>query len=340
MTTRLGALCLSTPNSRLVSRNGARWLTANVVSNPSAVTLRCISITPALLTSTSRRSWPARKRSAAPRTDSSEARSACRTSTASLPVLARIWADTASSAEGLRPRTTTDRPMPASVCAVARPIPDVAPVTRQTALSIIAVPRLACCEPWPTSPCSVNGPAGRAGRGERQGVIGTLDLTEQDPSTQPTAGFQDVRVHRGGGTCSGEDQPLKHDQVPSTGGTTATWTRRGPLLTAMKVQQRRAQRRPAVSQGRRLALPARAKLAMPFGGQQRLVDVVAVGSSVSTTGSRAWGEGRQDRVEAGGSSTDREAALMVPLLPAFIFPGPLAIPERAVRPCSSALAAG
>jgi hypothetical protein len=36
-----------------------------------------------------------------------------------------------------RPRITTDAPRPASACAVACPIPDVAPVTRQTRPGIV-----------------------------------------------------------------------------------------------------------------------------------------------------------------------------------------------------------
>ena len=40
VTTRAGALRSSRSRSRLVSRNGARWLSAKVRSSPSAVTWR------------------------------------------------------------------------------------------------------------------------------------------------------------------------------------------------------------------------------------------------------------------------------------------------------------
>jgi hypothetical protein len=40
LTILLGALFCSSSSSRFVSRKGARWFTANVVSKPSAVTLR------------------------------------------------------------------------------------------------------------------------------------------------------------------------------------------------------------------------------------------------------------------------------------------------------------
>ena len=53
VTTRAGALCFSRSRSRLVSRNGARWLSANVRSRPSAVTCRVFQYPPALLISTS-----------------------------------------------------------------------------------------------------------------------------------------------------------------------------------------------------------------------------------------------------------------------------------------------
>ena len=40
VTTRAGPPCMSRSRRRFVSRKGARWLTANVRSSPSAVTCR------------------------------------------------------------------------------------------------------------------------------------------------------------------------------------------------------------------------------------------------------------------------------------------------------------
>ena len=50
---RAGALCLSSGINRFVSRNGPRTLVANVSSTPSTDSVRSLSSTPALLTSTS-----------------------------------------------------------------------------------------------------------------------------------------------------------------------------------------------------------------------------------------------------------------------------------------------
>src|SRR6266536_1012715 len=60
VTTREGAPARSRSSSRLVSRNGARWLTARTHSSPSSVTRRRRMVRPALLTRTwsrSVRSW-------------------------------------------------------------------------------------------------------------------------------------------------------------------------------------------------------------------------------------------------------------------------------------------
>src|SRR6185312_14057103 len=78
VTTRAGADPVSFGTSRLVSRNGARWLTAKTCSNPSTVTRRSPSTRPALLMRTSMRSSEAR-RPASARTCSIEARSAIST---------------------------------------------------------------------------------------------------------------------------------------------------------------------------------------------------------------------------------------------------------------------
>src|SRR5829696_8773320 len=54
---RDGAHRWSIGKSRLVSRTGARWITASVPSIPSAVSVRLAYIAPALFTSASSRSW-------------------------------------------------------------------------------------------------------------------------------------------------------------------------------------------------------------------------------------------------------------------------------------------
>ena len=58
VTTRAGALGFNRSSSRLVSRNGARWLSAKVCSSPSAVMCRVYQLPPTLFT----RTRPARVR--------------------------------------------------------------------------------------------------------------------------------------------------------------------------------------------------------------------------------------------------------------------------------------
>ena len=52
LTTRAGALSISRSVSRFVRRNGARWLTANISSNPSVDARRPMLMMPALLMKT------------------------------------------------------------------------------------------------------------------------------------------------------------------------------------------------------------------------------------------------------------------------------------------------
>ena len=59
VTIRAGALAMSRSSNRFVSRNGARWLSANVCSRPSAVTCRWAQNPPTLLSSTSSRGYVA-----------------------------------------------------------------------------------------------------------------------------------------------------------------------------------------------------------------------------------------------------------------------------------------
>lgn len=55
VTTRAGSLAISRPSRGFVNKNGARWLRANLCSNPSAVKWRCAQKPPTLLTRTSSR---------------------------------------------------------------------------------------------------------------------------------------------------------------------------------------------------------------------------------------------------------------------------------------------
>src|SRR5215212_1775353 len=128
--TRLGALSLSWSSNRLVSRNGARWFMANVVSMPSAVSVRLLCTSPALLASTSSRSWRSRNSSASLLTSLCTERSASISSTDSLWLCALMSRSAASPRSGLRPTTTTFAPIATSATAVAFPIPEVPPVMR------------------------------------------------------------------------------------------------------------------------------------------------------------------------------------------------------------------
>src|SRR5450755_206625 len=128
VTTRAGALCLSRPRSRLVSRNGARWLRAKVRSSPSAVTCLVFQYPPALLTSTSIRGrrWSASAASA--RTPGWQDRSATNTSTCPPPA-ARISPAALSPRPRSRPVIARCAPIAARPSAVALPMPPVPPVT-------------------------------------------------------------------------------------------------------------------------------------------------------------------------------------------------------------------
>ena len=99
---RAGALRSSSPTSSFVSRNGPSTFVANVSSNPSTDSMRSPVSTPALLTSTSRRSCSALKRAEKPRTDASELRSQSATATRRLPVRAAISSRACSPRSALR----------------------------------------------------------------------------------------------------------------------------------------------------------------------------------------------------------------------------------------------
>src|SRR6266508_315343 len=128
VTTRTGALCCSRSRSRLVSRNGARWLRAKVRSSPSAVTCRVSQYPPTLLTSTSIRERLWSTSSASRRTSDWEDRSATSTSTCPPPA-ARISRAAPSARPRSRPVIARCAPIVARPRAVALPMPPVPPVT-------------------------------------------------------------------------------------------------------------------------------------------------------------------------------------------------------------------
>src|SRR5918995_1579823 len=144
VTMRDGALLWSIGNSRLVSRTGARWITASVPSIPSAVSHRLAYIAPALFTSVSSRSWLASNSLAKRWISTCEERSATMSSTASLPLLALISAVAVSALLRSCPTTTTLAPKFARPSAVALPIPPVPPVTSTTFPSIIPLGSFMC----------------------------------------------------------------------------------------------------------------------------------------------------------------------------------------------------
>src|SRR5215203_972191 len=126
--TRLGALSLSRSSNKLVSRNGARWFMARVVSMPSAVSVRLLCTSPALLTSTSSLSCRPRNSSASLLTSPCSDRSASISSTDSLWLCSLISSRAASPRSGLRPTITTFAPIAANATAEALPMPEVPPV--------------------------------------------------------------------------------------------------------------------------------------------------------------------------------------------------------------------
>src|SRR3984885_5447741 len=131
VTTREGALRSSSPRSKLVSRNGPRWLVAKVVSSPSAVSWRRGEITPALLTRTSSRPCRPRTSPASRRTCARLDRSAVMTSTWASGTRPGISAPAGARRAASRPTMTIVAPSEASRSAVSLPIPLLAPVTRQ-----------------------------------------------------------------------------------------------------------------------------------------------------------------------------------------------------------------
>src|SRR5262245_55317399 len=126
---RAGALASSRSSSRVVRRNGAKWLTAHVSSMPSCVSCRERFIAPALLMRTSILAWRSKTSAANWRTAACAARSAIKLVTrASLRAWAWISAAATFVRTALRPTMATWAPSAASAFAVARPMPLVPPV--------------------------------------------------------------------------------------------------------------------------------------------------------------------------------------------------------------------
>ena len=129
--TREGAEAFSSGDSRSISTCGPSTWVAKVSSTPSAVSVRSGGITPALLTSTSRRSSAARKRPVKRRTDARSLTSQVTPLTCP-PVSAASTRASVVLRSRSRVSTRTSAPSSASPAAAARPRPEEAPVTSTT----------------------------------------------------------------------------------------------------------------------------------------------------------------------------------------------------------------
>ncbi len=129
-TTRELPAAASRGRSRLVSRNGARWLTWKFGSWPSWVCFFGENVPPALFISTSSVSTRSPTCSARRRTSSSREKSAI---SGSVPTASA----TGRSLSAERPVTCTVAPAAASFRAVSAPIPSLAPVTRTVRPAIV-----------------------------------------------------------------------------------------------------------------------------------------------------------------------------------------------------------
>src|SRR4051794_29342605 len=131
-TIRAGALALMRSSSRSVKRNGPRWLTPKVCSNPCAVSSRSVQMPPALLTRTSSRSQRSKISAAARRTDAKSDRSSAMTCTSSFPVRSLISACASPALTRFRQASTVVAPMSARPTAVSLPMPVLEPVITTT----------------------------------------------------------------------------------------------------------------------------------------------------------------------------------------------------------------
>src|SRR5262249_11081482 len=128
---RAGALSFSRWRRSLLSRNGARWLTAQVSSMPSFVSCRVPYIAPALRTTTCSFGYRANTAAANLRTEACDERSAMNVATvASLLAAALMRADAMRVLVLRRPTMARFAPSAASASAAAKPMPLVAPVIR------------------------------------------------------------------------------------------------------------------------------------------------------------------------------------------------------------------
>ena len=128
ITTRAGAEHASRSFSISTSRKPARWLTSNVASRPSAVTVRRAYTVPALLISPSIWAYRSSRSRPSERTESSEEKSALWVSTRAAPAR-RTASSAASRRSGLRPTSTRWCPSAASWSEDSNPMPAEAPVT-------------------------------------------------------------------------------------------------------------------------------------------------------------------------------------------------------------------
>lgn len=112
-----------------MSAKWPRWLVPICISKPSTVSRRGMAMTPALFTSTSRRGWSRRNRSAKARTEPRFATSSSATSTRDPALADRIRAAAASPFSRFLHASTTWPPREASARAASKPMPLLAPVT-------------------------------------------------------------------------------------------------------------------------------------------------------------------------------------------------------------------
>lgn len=126
-TIREGALDRKLSSSNSVRRKCPRWFTPNWDSKPSSVLPSGVCMTPALLTRPSSRSWLAVNDSTKRLTEARLPRSSSITSME--PGASARSAAACSPAAMRRQAATTCAPCRASCAAVARPIPELAPVT-------------------------------------------------------------------------------------------------------------------------------------------------------------------------------------------------------------------
>src|SRR5919108_5217608 len=155
---REGALAFNTSKRRFVSRKCPRWFVANVASSPSAVATLLGRNVPALLMRTCSFLYRALKSCASSRTESCDERSATIESTFLFPLRVRISRSAASPLSLSRETITTVASSLARPSAVAFPIPEFAPVIRQTlpVMSTLFCNNLSLSDNWDSKSLSEN----------------------------------------------------------------------------------------------------------------------------------------------------------------------------------------